>query len=60
MLVPGLNYPLSTFVECLSDKAISDVIKVGVVRAPISPLQPGLPFLLATPEARPLGRSSAS
>ncbi|XP_066466341.1 Bardet-Biedl syndrome 1 protein isoform X1 [Tiliqua scincoides] len=32
MLVPGLNYPLSTFVECLSDKAISDVIKVFVLR----------------------------
>ncbi|XP_054846333.1 Bardet-Biedl syndrome 1 protein [Eublepharis macularius] len=32
MLVPGLNYPLETFVECLSDKGISDVIKVFVLR----------------------------
>ncbi|KAM9133631.1 BBSome complex member BBS1 isoform 2-T2 [Pangshura tecta] len=32
MLVPGLNYPIETFVECLSDKGISDVIKVFVLR----------------------------
>uniref|UniRef100_G3W555 Bardet-Biedl syndrome 1 n=1 Tax=Sarcophilus harrisii TaxID=9305 RepID=G3W555_SARHA len=29
MLVPGLSYPMETFVECLSDKGISDIIKVG-------------------------------
>uniref|UniRef100_A0A8C4L5V1 Bardet-Biedl syndrome 1 n=1 Tax=Equus asinus TaxID=9793 RepID=A0A8C4L5V1_EQUAS len=29
LLVPGLNYPLETFVESLSDKGISDIIKVG-------------------------------
>ena len=27
--MPGLSYPLETFVESLSDKGISDVIKVG-------------------------------
>lgn len=27
--MPGLNYPLETFVESLSDKGISDIIKVG-------------------------------
>ncbi|XP_053134922.1 Bardet-Biedl syndrome 1 protein isoform X2 [Hemicordylus capensis] len=32
LLVPGIDYPLATFVECLSDKAISDVIKVFVLR----------------------------
>uniref|UniRef100_A0A8C5STV3 Bardet-Biedl syndrome 1 n=1 Tax=Laticauda laticaudata TaxID=8630 RepID=A0A8C5STV3_LATLA len=32
MLIPGLNYPLATFVECLSDQAISDVIKVFVLK----------------------------
>ncbi|XP_064407942.1 Bardet-Biedl syndrome 1 protein isoform X2 [Latimeria chalumnae] len=32
MLVPGLNYPIETFVDCLSDKGISDVIKVFVLR----------------------------
>ncbi|KAG6939463.1 Bardet-Biedl syndrome 1, partial [Chelydra serpentina] len=32
MLVPGLNYPIETFVECLSNKGISDVIKVFVLR----------------------------
>ncbi|XP_029142060.1 Bardet-Biedl syndrome 1 protein [Protobothrops mucrosquamatus] len=32
MLIPGLNYPLATFVECLSDQAISDVIKVFVLQ----------------------------
>ncbi|KAK6466198.1 Bardet-Biedl syndrome 1 protein-like protein isoform X1 [Huso huso] len=32
MLVPGLNYPIDTFVECLSDKGISDIIKVFVLR----------------------------
>lgn len=29
LLVPGLSYPLETFVESLSDKGISDIIKVG-------------------------------
>nr|XP_032660184.1 Bardet-Biedl syndrome 1 protein isoform X3 [Chelonoidis abingdonii] len=32
MLIPGLNYPIETFVECLSDKGISDVIKVFVLQ----------------------------
>ncbi|XP_072614556.1 BBSome complex member BBS1 isoform X4 [Vulpes vulpes] len=32
LLVPGLNYPLETFVESLSDKGISDIIKVLVLR----------------------------
>ncbi|XP_059574461.1 Bardet-Biedl syndrome 1 protein [Alligator mississippiensis] len=32
MLVPGLNYPIETFVECLSDKGISDIIKVLVLQ----------------------------
>nr|XP_023843982.1 Bardet-Biedl syndrome 1 protein isoform X3 [Salvelinus alpinus] len=32
LLVPGLNYPIDTFVECLSDKGISDIIKVFVLR----------------------------
>ncbi|XP_022090954.1 Bardet-Biedl syndrome 1 protein-like isoform X2 [Acanthaster planci] len=32
MLVPGLNYSFETLVECLSDKGISDVIKVFVLR----------------------------
>ncbi|XP_026543374.1 Bardet-Biedl syndrome 1 protein [Notechis scutatus] len=32
MLIPGLNYRLATFVECLSDQAISDVIKVFVLK----------------------------
>ncbi|XP_045711309.1 Bardet-Biedl syndrome 1 protein isoform X1 [Phyllostomus hastatus] len=32
LLVPGLSYPLETFVESLSDKGISDVIKVLVLR----------------------------
>ena len=27
--MPGLSYPLETFVESLSDKGISDIIKVG-------------------------------
>lgn len=31
-LVPGLSYPLETFVESLSDKGIWDVIKVLVLR----------------------------
>uniref|UniRef100_A0A8D2LGN2 BBSome complex member BBS1 n=1 Tax=Varanus komodoensis TaxID=61221 RepID=A0A8D2LGN2_VARKO len=30
MLVPGLNYPLVTYVECLSDQSISDIIKVSL------------------------------
>lgn len=32
LLVPGLVYPLQTFVECASDKGVSDVIKVLVLR----------------------------
>ncbi|XP_006044427.3 Bardet-Biedl syndrome 1 protein isoform X2 [Bubalus bubalis] len=32
LLVPGLNYPLETFVKSLSDKGISDIIKVLVLR----------------------------
>ncbi|XP_071794355.1 BBSome complex member BBS1-like [Asterias amurensis] len=32
MLVPGLNYSFETLVECLSDKGISDVIKVFVLK----------------------------
>ncbi|XP_069062102.1 Bardet-Biedl syndrome 1 protein-like [Pleurodeles waltl] len=28
LLVPGLNYPIETFVDCLSDKGISAIIKV--------------------------------
>ncbi|XP_068116242.1 Bardet-Biedl syndrome 1 protein isoform X2 [Hyperolius riggenbachi] len=32
LLVPGLNYPIETFVECLSDKGISDIIKVFVLK----------------------------
>ncbi|XP_038621064.1 Bardet-Biedl syndrome 1 protein [Tachyglossus aculeatus] len=30
-LVPGLSYPLETTVECLSDKGVSDIIKVLVL-----------------------------
>lgn len=29
LLVPGLSYPLETFVESLSSKGISDMIKAG-------------------------------
>ncbi|KAK2100098.1 Bardet-Biedl syndrome 1 protein [Saguinus oedipus] len=32
LLVPGLSYPLETFVESLSNKGISDIIKVLVLR----------------------------
>ncbi|XP_004618503.2 Bardet-Biedl syndrome 1 protein isoform X1 [Sorex araneus] len=32
LLVPGLSYPLETFVESLSDKGVTDVIKVLVLR----------------------------
>ncbi|XP_071962650.1 BBSome complex member BBS1-like [Antedon mediterranea] len=32
MLVPGLNYSFETLVECLSDKGLSDVIKVFVLK----------------------------
>uniref|UniRef100_A0A6I8NIH7 Bardet-Biedl syndrome 1 n=1 Tax=Ornithorhynchus anatinus TaxID=9258 RepID=A0A6I8NIH7_ORNAN len=32
LLVPGLSYPLETTVECLSDKGVSDIIKVLVLR----------------------------
>nr|XP_046232602.1 Bardet-Biedl syndrome 1 protein [Scatophagus argus] len=31
LLVPGLIYPVETFVECTSDKGISDIIKVFVL-----------------------------
>lgn len=31
LLVPGLIYPIETFVECMSDKGISDIIKVFVL-----------------------------
>ncbi|XP_041819004.1 Bardet-Biedl syndrome 1 protein [Chelmon rostratus] len=31
LLVPGLIYPVETFVECTSDKGISDVIKVFIL-----------------------------
>uniref|UniRef100_A0A7N8YF06 BBSome complex member BBS1 n=1 Tax=Mastacembelus armatus TaxID=205130 RepID=A0A7N8YF06_9TELE len=31
LLVPGLIYPIETFVECTSDKGISDIIKVFVL-----------------------------
>uniref|UniRef100_A0A2K5MJG9 Bardet-Biedl syndrome 1 n=1 Tax=Cercocebus atys TaxID=9531 RepID=A0A2K5MJG9_CERAT len=34
LLVPGLNYPLETFVESLSNKGISDIIKVGATLVP--------------------------
>ncbi|KAG8563635.1 hypothetical protein GDO81_016157 [Engystomops pustulosus] len=32
LLVPGLNYPIETFVDCCTDKGISDIIKVFVLR----------------------------
>ncbi|KAG8437878.1 hypothetical protein GDO86_008540 [Hymenochirus boettgeri] len=32
LLVPGLKYPFETYVECCSDKGISDIIKVFVLR----------------------------
>ncbi|KAL4648195.1 Bardet-Biedl syndrome 1 protein isoform X2 [Arapaima gigas] len=54
LLVPGLNYPIDTFVECLTDKGISDIIKVFVLRegksAPLltahinMPVSEGLPL----------------
>ncbi|KAM4715480.1 BBSome complex member BBS1 [Anableps anableps] len=31
LLVPGLIYPVETFVECTSDKGVSDIIKVFVL-----------------------------
>lgn len=31
LLVPGLIYPVQTFVECTSDKGVSDIIKVFVL-----------------------------
>uniref|UniRef100_A0A674MBP4 Bardet-Biedl syndrome 1 n=1 Tax=Takifugu rubripes TaxID=31033 RepID=A0A674MBP4_TAKRU len=31
LLVPGLVYPIETFVECTSDRGISDIIKVFVL-----------------------------
>ncbi|XP_044125970.1 Bardet-Biedl syndrome 1 protein isoform X2 [Bufo gargarizans] len=32
LLVPGLNYPIETYVDCCTDKGISDIIKVFVLR----------------------------
>lgn len=32
MLVPGLSYAFETFIECLSDKGIADIIKVFVLK----------------------------
>ncbi|CAJ0950393.1 unnamed protein product [Ranitomeya imitator] len=32
LLVPGLNYPIETFVDCCTNKGISDVIKVFVLK----------------------------
>lgn len=32
LLVPGLNYPIETFVDCCTDKGISDIIKVFLLR----------------------------
>ncbi|KAL3873186.1 hypothetical protein ACJMK2_036333 [Sinanodonta woodiana] len=32
MLVPGLNYSFETFIECLSDKGVSDNVKVYVLK----------------------------
>ena len=29
MLVPGLSYAFETFIECLSDKGIADLIKAS-------------------------------
>ena len=31
MLVPGLDYVFETFIQCLSDRGISDLIKVGLL-----------------------------
>ena len=31
MLVPGLSYAFETFIECLSDKGIADLIKASVL-----------------------------
>lgn len=33
--MPGLSYPLETFVESLGDKGISDIIKVGRFLIPL-------------------------
>uniref|UniRef100_A0A8C9VZM2 BBSome complex member BBS1 n=1 Tax=Scleropages formosus TaxID=113540 RepID=A0A8C9VZM2_SCLFO len=54
LLVPGLNYPIDAFVECLVDKGISDIIKVFVLQqgksAPLltahinMPVSEGLPL----------------
>ncbi|KAM5138045.1 BBSome complex member BBS1 [Mantella aurantiaca] len=32
LLVPGLNYPIETFIDCCSDKGISGIIKVFVLK----------------------------
>ncbi|CAH2324987.1 Bardet-Biedl syndrome 1 [Pelobates cultripes] len=32
LLVPGLNYPIETFVDCCNDKGISDIVKVFVLK----------------------------
>ncbi|XP_035989122.1 Bardet-Biedl syndrome 1 protein [Fundulus heteroclitus] len=42
LLVPGLIYPFETFVECTSDKGISDIIKVFVLHE-----EKSLPLLTA-------------
>ncbi|XP_041037906.1 Bardet-Biedl syndrome 1 protein isoform X2 [Carcharodon carcharias] len=42
MLVPGLTYPIETFVQSLSDRGISDTIKVFVLR-----VGRGVPLLTA-------------
>lgn len=54
LLVPGLVYPVQTFVECTNDKAVSDIIKVFVLHdgrsAPLltahinMPVSEGLPL----------------
>ena len=36
MLIPGVTYTFETLVDCLSEKGISDVIKVSV--SELSPL----------------------
>lgn len=51
MLVPGLNYAFETFVECLSDKGVSDNIKVNAyVQLPEASISsdPGIHFFIIT------------
>ena len=33
MLVPGLNYTFETYIECLSDKGVSDTVKVKLLQS---------------------------